>query len=127
MQTTMRMIRDKDSFFVYLILILFSYNMEHSKLFGSCFQFFNHHKERIVDDNDQDAQFYARADNLVTWLNLVEKRLGGLSQKLSASVEKERLNTDLSGDSAATQSSYRPSELKVQTSWLKIDDNFLLV
>lgn len=79
---------------------------------------------RLSDEDDGDAQFYARADNLVTWLNLVEKRLGGLSQMLSASVEKERLNTDLSGDTAATQSSYRPSELKVQTNWFKIDDNF---
>ncbi|MFK8011894.1 MAG: DUF2333 family protein [Marinicellaceae bacterium] len=80
--------------------------------------------QRLGDENQEDAQFYARADNLVTWLNLVEKRLGGLSQKLSASVEKDRLNTDLSGDSAATQSTYRPSELKVKTSWLEIDDNF---
>ncbi len=79
---------------------------------------------RLGDDNQADAQFYARTDNLVTWLNLVEKRLGNLSQKLSASVEKERLNTDLSGDTAATQSTYKPSELKVQTNWLKIDDNF---
>lgn len=80
--------------------------------------------ERLGDRNQEDAQFYARADNLVIWLNLVEKRLGGLSQKLSASVAKERLNTDLSGDSVATQSTYRPSELKVKTSWMQIDDNF---
>lgn len=80
--------------------------------------------KRLADDDDSDAQFYARADNLVTWLTLVEKRLGGLSQKLSSSVEKERLNTDLSGDSAATQSTQRPSELKVKTNWFKIDDNF---
>jgi len=80
--------------------------------------------ERLSDNNQEDAQFYARTDNLVSWLNLVEKRLGGLSQKLSASVEKERLNTDLSGDTAATQSTYKPSELKVKTSWFKIDDNF---
>ncbi len=79
---------------------------------------------RLSDDNDADAQFYARADNLVTYLTLVERRLGGLSQKLSASVAKERLNTDLSGDTAATQSTYKPSELKVKTSWFKIDDNF---
>jgi len=80
--------------------------------------------DRLSDDNDADAQFYARADNLVTYLTLVERRLGGLSQKLSASVAKERLNTDLSGDSAATQSTYKPSELKVKTNWFKIDDNF---
>jgi hypothetical protein len=84
----------------------------------------HHYLTRLSDDNQEDAQFYARTDNLVTWLNLVEKRLGNLSQKLSASVEKERLNTDLSGDTAATQSTYKPSQLKVQTSWFEIDDNF---
>jgi hypothetical protein len=84
----------------------------------------HHYLDRLSDDNQADAQFYARADNLVTYLKLVEKRLGGLSQKLSASVAKERLNTDLSGDSAATQSTYKPSELKVKTNWFKIDDNF---
>ena len=84
----------------------------------------HHYLTRLSDDNDADAQFYARADNLVTYLKLVEKRLGGLSQKLSASVAKERLNTDLSGDTAATQSTYKPSELKVKTNWFKIDDNF---
>ncbi len=80
--------------------------------------------DRLSDDNDADAQFYARADNLVIYLTIVEKRLGGLSQKLSASVAKERLNTDLSGDTAAQQSTYKPSELKVKTDWFKIDDNF---
>ncbi|MCF6288759.1 MAG: DUF2333 family protein [Proteobacteria bacterium] len=80
--------------------------------------------ERLSDDNASDAQFYARADNLATYLTLVEIRLGGLSQKLSASVAKERLNTDLSGDTAATQSTYKPSELKVKTNWFKIDNNF---
>ncbi len=84
----------------------------------------HHYLTRLSDDNEADAQFYARADNLVTYLTLVERRLGGLSQKLSASVAKERLNTDLSGDTAATQSTYKPSELKVKTNWFKIDDNF---
>ncbi len=59
---------------------------------------------RLSDPKQPNAQFYARADNLGTWLGLVEKRLGSLSQRLSASVGQERLNTDLSGDTAATQS-----------------------
>ncbi len=53
---------------------------------------------RLSDPAQPDAQFYARADNLRTWLELVEKRLGSLSQRLSASVGQERLNTDLAGD-----------------------------
>ena len=79
---------------------------------------------RLSDPAQPDAQFYARADNLVSWLGLVEKRLGSLSQRLSASVGQERLNTDLSGDTAATQSTATPGEVDVKTSWFKIDDVF---
>jgi hypothetical protein len=79
---------------------------------------------RLSDPNDPGAQFYARADNLATWLELVEKRLGSLSQRLSASVGQERLNTDLSGDSAAKQSTRAPGEMGVKTSWFQIDDVF---
>ena len=79
---------------------------------------------RLADPNQPDAQFYARADNLRTWLGLVEKRLGSLSQRLSASIGQERLNTDLSGDTAATQSTDTPGEVDVKTSWFKIDDVF---
>ncbi|MGB5489007.1 MAG: DUF2333 family protein [Lysobacterales bacterium] len=79
---------------------------------------------RLADTAQPNAQFYARADNLRTWLGLVEKRLGSLSQRLSASVGQERLNTDLSGDPAATQSTSSPGEVDVKTSWFKIDDVF---
>jgi len=79
---------------------------------------------RLADPNQPNAQFYARADNLVEWFGLVEKRLGSLSQRLSASVGQERLNTDLSGDSAATQSTATPGEMEVKTSWFEIDDVF---
>jgi len=79
---------------------------------------------RLSDPAQPNAQFYARADNLGAWLGLVEKRLGSLSQRLSASVGQERLNTDLSGDTAATQSTAAPHEVDVKTSWFKIDDVF---
>ena len=79
---------------------------------------------RLSDPAQPNAQFYARADNLVGWLGLVEKRLGSLSQRLSASVGQERLNTDLSGDSAATQSTVAPADMQVKTSWFEIDDVF---
>ncbi len=80
--------------------------------------------QRITDDNDQDAQFYARADNLNEWLGLVSKRLGSLSQRLSASVGQERLNTDLAGDPDAMQSTPAQQQLQVKTPWLQIDDVF---
>ena len=79
---------------------------------------------RLSDPSQPDAQFYARADNLSEWFGLVEKRLGSLSQRLSASVGQERLNTDLAGDSAATQSTVAPAEMEVKTPWLQIDDVF---
>lgn len=57
-----------------------------------------------------DADFYARADNLGSWLGDVSTRLGSLSQRLSASV----------GQAPVTDGS-RPRE---QTPWLEIDDVF---
>ncbi len=79
---------------------------------------------RIADTSQSDAQFYARADNLAAWLINVESRLGSLSQRLSASVGQERINTDTAGEGAATQSTPVASELAVRTPWLEIDDVF---
>ncbi len=79
---------------------------------------------RLTDDDEFDAQFYARADNLRYWLGTVETRLGSLSQRLSASVGQRRINTDLAGDTASQQSTSAPGELKVKTPWREIDDVF---
>lgn len=79
---------------------------------------------RLSDENAQDAQFFARADNLRYWLATVESRLGSLSQRLSASVGRTRVNTDLAGDGAATQSTATPDEMVVRTPWMEIDDVF---
>ncbi|MFT7472880.1 MAG: hypothetical protein ACI8XU_002784 [Kiritimatiellia bacterium] len=79
---------------------------------------------RISDPANTDAQFYARADNLADWLLAVESRLGSLSQRLSASVRQQRVNTDTSGEMAATQSTPVRSEVSVKTPWLQIDDIF---
>ena len=86
--------------------------------------FLENYLTRLSDPTQPNAQFYARADNLAAWLGLVEKRLGSLSQRLSASVGQERLNTDLSGDTAATQSTVSPQEVDVKTSWFQIDNVF---
>jgi len=79
---------------------------------------------RLTTPQRPEAQFYARADNLTDWLAIVEKRLGSLSQRLSASVGQVRLNTDLSGDAEARQSTQAPDEVAVKTSWFEIDDVF---
>jgi hypothetical protein len=79
---------------------------------------------RLQNPGNPEAQFYARADNLQEWLGQVEKRLGSLSQRLSASVGQVRLNTDLAGDAEAVQSTQTSSELEVRTPWSEIDDVF---
>ncbi len=84
----------------------------------------NNYLNRLSDPNEQDAQFFARADNLRDWLAIVEKRLGSLSQRLSASVGQARVNTDLEGDAEATQSTIKSDLVEIKTPWLEIDDNF---
>jgi len=79
---------------------------------------------RLADKNQQDAQFYARADNLRDWLSLIEKRLGSMSQRLSASVGQQRINTDLAGDPEATQSTKTQQLVEIKTPWMEIDDVF---
>lgn len=79
---------------------------------------------RISDSAHTNAQFYARADNLNEWLKEVQKRLGGLSQRLSASVGADRINTDLAGDSAARQTTSAAPVQHIKTSWLQIDNVF---
>lgn len=80
--------------------------------------------DRLATNNQRGTQFYARADNLRDWLAIVEKRLGSLSQRLSASVGKVRINTNLAGDSAATRSTPEPGLMMIKTPWMEIDDVF---
>ena len=68
------------------------------------------YRERLMK---RDANFYARADNLRQYLEVLEKRLGDYSNRLSASTA-ERL-PDGSED--------RHTELG-RTPWLKLDDRF---
>ena len=82
------------------------------------------YRDQIADTANRDSQFYARADNLRGWLKEVEKRLGSLSQRLSASVGQERVNTDLAGDSAANQATHSPRQTQIKTSWWLIDNVF---
>ena len=79
---------------------------------------------RLQDPASPEAQFYARADNLKDWLAQVEKRLGSLSQRLSASVGQVRFNTDLAGDAEAVQSTKTSNQFDIKTPWTEIDDVF---
>ena len=78
---------------------------------------------RLGDTDQNNALFYARTDNLNTWLAEVETRLGSLSQRLSASVGKRQLDISLAGDASATQST-ASSETHLKTAWMLLDDVF---
>lgn len=80
--------------------------------------------ERLSNPDREEAQFYSRADNLVSWLYLVELRLGSLSQRLAASVGERRVNTDLAGEASARQSTAAPESKVVRTPWTQIDNVF---
>lgn len=82
------------------------------------------YRNELASMQSGNAQFYSRADNLRDWLKQVEKRMGSLSQRLSASVGQERINTDLAGDSAAQQATPTARTSQHRTSWWKLDDNF---
>ncbi|NQY64086.1 MAG: DUF2333 family protein [Alteromonadaceae bacterium] len=82
------------------------------------------YRTALTNVNNQSAQFYARADNLRDWIGEVTQRLGSYSQKLSASVGREQINTDLAGDNVAQQSTITEKSLQLKTSWWKIDDEF---
>ncbi len=79
---------------------------------------------RLSDTSVQNAQFFARADNLKQYLDIVSKRLGSLSQRLSASVGQVRVNTDLANDPQAQQSTQAAKIVIVKTPWLELDDVF---
>ncbi len=79
---------------------------------------------RIVDDNEADAQFYARADNLRRFFRVVSPNLGSYSQRLSESVGVDVENMALAGDKNATQTTDAPKQLFHKTPWYKIDNNF---
>jgi hypothetical protein len=87
-------------------------------------RYFNRYLERLVDVDVEDAQFYARADNLRDYLGMINSRLGSLSQRLSAAAGQRRLNIDLAGDASARQSTAARAEMKVKTPWMEIDDVF---
>ena len=87
-------------------------------------KFLASYRDRLADPEESEAEFYARADNLREWLSVVEKRLGGIAQRLGASVGEWRANTDLAGDPSARQAAPAARDVAAQTPWLQIDDEF---
>lgn len=100
--------------------ILPSTESEYRKGIAALDRYFN----RLTDDKALDGQFFARADNLTAYLEVVEKRLGSLAHRLSYAVGQSSLNTDLAGDRSARQSTPVPEQSLKKTPWLQIDDIF---
>src|SRR5690554_813035 len=78
---------------------------------------------RLADPSRADAHFYARADNLRNWLANLETRLGSLSNRLSESVGKPRLNLSLAGEPVVQEEVDLTAE-QVTTPWTELDDVF---
>lgn len=88
-------------------------------------KFLDSYLARLSDPAQPQAIFYARADNLNNWLGDVSTRLGSLSQRLSASVGRVRLNTDIAPQEAASKGLIpQVNEEIVKTPWLQIDNVF---
>jgi hypothetical protein len=87
----------------------------------------NRYQSRLSDPSQKNALFYARADNLNNWLGDVGTRLGSLSQRLSASVGRVKLNSTLKTEAIVD---VKPGEVPqvdeeiVETPWLQIDNVF---
>jgi len=81
---------------------------------------------RLSESDEGNAHFYARADNLADYLQVVSARLGSLSQRLSASVGQIRIGEVAATDEPAGASTVHPpgGSRLVKTPWNKIDDNF---
>lgn len=82
--------------------------------------------ERLSDPSKGNAQFYTRADNLNNWLGDAATRLGSLSQRLSASVGRVRLNTNEVDPDLAdgmVQADFVEG-VDYETPWLQIDNVF---
>ena len=77
---------------------------------------------RLGAGDPNGAQFYARADNLADYLDLVSNRLGSLSQRLSASVGQLRLEGDAPVEPNAPR--HAQGSQIVRTPWAQIDDVF---
>jgi len=77
---------------------------------------------RLGKNDPNGAQFYARADSLADYLDVVSTRLGSLSQRLSASVGQIQLQGDAPVDATATPNA--KGQQIVRTPWTKIDDIF---
>ncbi len=92
-------------------------------------KFLHNYMQRLQDprSDQRRSQFYSRADNLWTYLEVVIKRLGGLSTRLTASTDRfagaAGILYDPSGQVAPSNTKEK-TEGVGKTPWLLIDDVF---
>lgn len=81
------------------------------------------YEARLADPEVARAHFYSRADNLSDWLGDVATRLGSLSQRLSASVGRVRLDVTPNTEQVASdERNLLLKEQTIRTPWLHIDN-----
>ncbi len=79
--------------------------------------------DELTDNDPDNAQFYARADNLDAYLNLVAKSMGDITQRLSASVGDVAIDRE-TGKEGDAQAKPAPTVRFDKTSWWEIDNHF---
>ena len=82
--------------------------------------YLNAYEKQLLDPNSSTGKFYPRADNLASWLALVETQLGSMSQRLASSVGQQ--DVGLLGQDATDITAGKDKEIK--TSWFQIDNVF---
>jgi hypothetical protein len=81
----------------------------------------------LATGQDRSARFYTRADNLASYLSIVEKRLGSLALRLSASVGDHELTAALVqnvDESDAEWEEVRVDSGGSATPWYLVDDTY---
>jgi hypothetical protein len=84
----------------------------------------NNYTDRLKTPDARNGNFVTKSTALIYYLDLVNKELGGLSQRLSASRKEVQINTDTVGEKSseiAWQDTYYAVK---STPWLEIDDVF---
>lgn len=96
---------------------------EYNKAIGALERYLNRLGRR-------QAQFFTRADNLREWLFQVSKRLGNISNRLSASVPRAEARllgleeVPVGEETQPTPAQPSPQNQQHQTPWLEVDDVF---
>lgn len=80
--------------------------------------------DRLSAPDGPEAHFYARADNLNSWLADLETRLGSLSRTLSESVGKPEITDALAGIQDSDPLTEQERGADVKTPWTQIDNVF---